>query len=89
MRLPLSDSFAHPFFDFFLYPPDSSGAKLNPFGEQPRRFKAGNVSEAIKNFLAYLLLRQKPHHELHFWRFANHPVNPSGGDTVAGFRKSL
>jgi hypothetical protein len=86
VRLPLSDSFAHPFFDFFLYPPDSSGTKLHPLGELPSRFEAGNVSEAIKNFLAYLLLRQKLHHELHCWRFANLGLNP-GGRIVSVFQK--
>lgn len=60
----ISDPCDAPALDFFLYPPDSSGSELHPFGELPGRFEAGNVSEAVKYSFAHLLLRQKLHHEL-------------------------
>jgi hypothetical protein len=66
----------HPLYDFCFKPPHSAGAERYPLGKLPVRFKAGDVSRRVKYQCAYILLRQKLHHELHCWRFANLGLRP-------------
>ena len=90
MFVSLSDPCPTPFFDLPLYPSDSSGTERNPFGEFSGAFEAGNVSGAIKNFLAHLLLRQKLHRELPWWEASRSlGLKPRAGDSLSGFKQAL